>query len=106
MYVAHSDGNFGLGPGGNDGPARHATRLALNVSIFIVAILVWALMSRVDLAGGSNSAAAEECVYFGRAGARCTEHVDSKAGGKSAGDQYCHSFGRAGRKCEPEPSPR
>lgn len=111
MYLAHSYGNAGAGHGARIYPDRRAARLAVDVSIVIVGILFWALMSRAEHSGaepasGANVAAAEECVYFGRAGARCAEHVDSRERGKSTGDQYCRYFGRAGRRCDPEPSSR
>ena len=83
---------------------HRVVRLALEVSIVVGAMLVWALLSDVNRSGLAKSTDARDCVYFGRAGARCTDHVESAKGDKPTQDRNCYTLGRAGRICWPEPS--
>jgi hypothetical protein len=93
-----------MDPGSHIASHHGATRLALDVTIVVGAILIWALLSHVNWSGVTKPSAAEDCAYFGRAGAHCTEQIENKDGDKSAHDQNCHSLGRAGRVCQSGPS--
>jgi hypothetical protein len=72
--------------------------------VVVVVILVWAMLSSVNWSGLTKSTDARDCVYFGRAGAHCTELVESTKGDKPTRDRNCYTLGRAGRICWPEPS--
>jgi hypothetical protein len=111
MLLLHSGGRagtklnrMGIGPDSRHLSHHHMARLALNVTIVVGAILLWALLSHGNWSGLGKSTVAGDCVYFGRAGARCTEHVESMQADKPAKDRNCVSLGRAGRICWPEPS--
>jgi hypothetical protein len=111
MLLFHSSGQagakidqIGMGPNSRHLSHRHRARLALDVAIVVGAILLWALLSHVNWSGLGKSTAAGDCVYFGRAGAHCTEHLEGTRGDKPAKDRNCYSMGRAGRICWPEPS--
>ncbi|MDI9847083.1 hypothetical protein QM467_03290 [Rhodoblastus sp. 17X3] len=111
MLLFHSGGQagtkldrIGMGPDSRHLSHHHTARLALDVAIVVGAILLWALLSHVNWSGLGKSTVAGDCVYYGRAGARCTEHVESTQGDKSAQDRGCDVLGRAGRICWPEPS--
>ena len=87
------------------GLSHHLTaRLASDAAIVVGAILLWALLSHVNWSGLTKSTGAGECVYFGRAGARCTERGESAERNKPAQDRNCYSLGRTGRICWPERS--
>jgi hypothetical protein len=111
MLLFHSGGQagtkldrIGIGPDSRYPSRHHTARLALDVAIVVGAILLWALLSYVNWSGLGKSNVSGDCVYYGRAGARCTKHVESTQGDKPAKDRNCYSLGRAGRICWPEPS--
>ncbi|MDR3435554.1 hypothetical protein [Telmatospirillum sp.] len=111
MLLFHSGGQagtklnrMGIGPDSRDLSHHHMARLAMDVAIVVGAVLLWALLSHVNWSGLRKPTVAGDCVYFGRAGARCTEHVESTQGDKPAKDRNCYSLGRAGRICWPEPT--
>jgi hypothetical protein len=110
MLLFHSGGQagtkldrIGMGPDSYQPPHHHTARLVLDVAIVVGAILLWALLSHVNWSVLGKSTVFEDCVYYGRAGARCTKHVENTQGDKPAKDRNCYSLGRAGRICWPEP---
>jgi hypothetical protein len=84
-------------------PRRRELHLALDISIVVGALIIWALLSHLPWHQLWEREAARDCIYLGRAGAHCIESSGKEGG---AQEQACKLLGRAGRSCAPEPSSR
>lgn len=79
---------------------RTARHLALDISIFVGALLLWALLSHLPWYQLWKPNPADDCVYLGRAGAHCAPRANKD--GDVPAQRICESLRRAGRSCTPE----
>ncbi len=84
---------------------RKARHLAVDVSIAVAALILWALLSHMSSPRFLSAGDAEDCVYLGRAGADCVEKTNA-AGADVSSKRQCEFLGRAGKYCAPETKSR
>ncbi len=90
-----------MGPGGRHFSRRKALLLAADISIAVAALILWALLSHVNVSRFLRPETARDCVYLGRAGSHCVKRANSESN-RAPPKRDCEFLGRAGEYCAPE----